>query len=103
MTWLVPTLYTRRVAPTSQITTSCSPCPMRHCCPVGEATEICGVLEVMATELKQTRDPGGDWPGSADGDGPVTRPRTRRDDRAERSPGPGAGGKVRTREDPDHQ
>jgi hypothetical protein len=28
---------------------------MRHCCPVGEATEILGVRAGIASELKQTR------------------------------------------------
>src|SRR5271167_1670616 len=31
------------------------PCPIRHCWPVGEATEILGVRAVIASELKQTR------------------------------------------------
>ena len=43
------------MAPTSQTMTSWRPCPMRHCCPVGEATEILGVRAGMASELKQTR------------------------------------------------
>ena len=46
------------MAPTSQTTTFWAPCPMRHCCPVGDATEIRGVLGGggggMASELKQT-------------------------------------------------
>jgi len=43
------------VAPTSQMTTSWRPWPIRHCCPVGEAMEILGDEAGMATELKQTR------------------------------------------------
>ena len=43
------------VAPTSQTMTSWRPCPIRHCWPVGEATEILGVRAVIASELKQTR------------------------------------------------
>jgi len=43
------------VAPTSQTMISWRPYPMRHCWPVGEATEILGVLAVIASELKQTR------------------------------------------------
>ena len=43
------------MAPTSQTTTSWRPCPMRHCCPVGEAMEILGERAGMASELKQTR------------------------------------------------
>jgi hypothetical protein len=43
------------VAPTSQTMTSWRPCPMRHCWPVGEATEILGEGVGIASELKQTR------------------------------------------------
>jgi hypothetical protein len=32
---------------------------MRHCWPVGEATEILGVRSVIVRELKQTRASGG--------------------------------------------
>jgi hypothetical protein len=32
---------------------------MRHCWPVGEATEILGVRAVIAPELKQTRSAAG--------------------------------------------
>ena len=45
------------MAPTSQTTTSWRPCPMRHCWPVGEATEILGDWGGMAGELKQTGPP----------------------------------------------
>ena len=43
------------MAPTSQTMTSWRPWPMRHCWPVGEATEILGVRAGIASELKQTR------------------------------------------------
>ena len=43
------------MAPTSHTTTSWLPCPMRHCCPVGEAMEILGDRGGMSGELKQTR------------------------------------------------
>jgi len=48
-------VYARSVAPTSHTTTSWRPCPIRHCCPVGEAMEILGVRAGMSSELKQTR------------------------------------------------
>ena len=55
MTGCWPAEYDRSVAPTSQTMTSWPPCPMRHCWPVGEATEILGVRAVIECELKQTR------------------------------------------------
>src|ERR1700683_623606 len=49
---------------------------MRHCCPLGEATEILGVRRGMASELKQTTARKWVSPEEPGGSASVTSPRT---------------------------